>query len=357
MLTNVDNINVQVLEDMIMETKGDFSKDPDLSLLFKTLQLSASALSYDGRQFFSQIFGRLQSIYGPTPCEKSVPSEWESGKCVFMEKLYEMSQKPCVPSFLPISPFLNGPAEQYDRTIDYQKSDSGEVYFNEIMRMKVSNQYVVSLATAKEEVTVWDVYAEKPVRVLKGVMSPNSLKIIDEHRCVILCGRELHIFNLDDGTFVTKLKGVMNQKMPFFGLHDSNHIVALSRNRMYVNLMNLESGDCVTTFKVGEDRFLNSLIVSDNGKILVCGDETQKPFPLLVWDLTSRKLLYDLRIPHHEFITSLSAITKEGHFVCCVCRVSFANSNNGYCSHSHRITTCFLYIGGGRPRPKFYCRV
>jgi WD40 repeat protein len=69
----------------------------------------------------------------------------------------------------------------------------------------------------------------------------------------------------------------------------------------------------------------------------VCGDETQKPFPLLVWNLQSRKLLYDLRIPHHDFITSLSAITYEGtvvvrhlvapnkhsvlsgSYVCCVC--------------------------------------
>lgn len=60
--------------------------------------------------------------------------------------------------------------------------------------------------------------------------------------------------------------GVMNQKMPYFGLHDSSHLVALSRNRMYVNLMNLESGDLVTSFKAGEDRFLNSLLVSGNGK-------------------------------------------------------------------------------------------
>lgn len=47
-------------------------------------------------------------------------------------------------------------------------------------------------------------------------------------------------------------------------------------------------------------------------RILVCGDETQKPFPLLVWSLASRKLLYDLRIPHHDFITSKAAITYEG---------------------------------------------
>ncbi len=37
-------------------------------------------------------------------------------------------------------------------------------------------------------------------------------------------------------------------------------------SRMYVNLMNLDSGDCVTTFKAGEDRFLNSLLVSGDGR-------------------------------------------------------------------------------------------
>lgn len=41
---------------------------------------------------------------------------------------------------------------------------------------------------------------------------------------------------------MNKLKGVMNQKMPYYGLHDQSHLVALSRNRMYVNLMNLETG-------------------------------------------------------------------------------------------------------------------
>ena len=63
-------------------------------------------------------------------------------------------------------------------------------------------------------------------------------------------------------------------------------------------------------------------MVSENGKTCVCGDDSQKPSALLVWDLQMRKLMYDLRIPHHEFITRLAAITKEGHYVSCVCRVS-----------------------------------
>lgn len=115
----------------------------------------------------------------------------------------------------------------------------------------------------------------------------------------------------------------MNQKMPFYGLQQgSDFLVALSRNRMYVNLMSTTTGDLVTTFKVGEDRFLDSLLVSSAGGVCVCGDETQKPFPLLVWDLAARKLIYDLRLPHHEFITRISAISDDGHFVVCACKVS-----------------------------------
>jgi len=115
--------------------------------------------------------------------------------------------------------------------------------------------------------------------------------------------------------------GMMNQKLPLFGLHGDSHVVSLSRNRMYVNLISLENGDCVTTFKVGEDRFLNSLLVSDNGRLLVCGDESKRPCSLLVWDLQAKKLIYDLKMNHHEFITRLSAITGDGTYVACVCKV------------------------------------
>ena len=67
----------------------------------------------------------------------------------------------------------------------------------------------------------------------------------------MLSGRELKIYNFDEGLFVMKLKQIMNQKMPYYGLHNQDHVVALSRDRMYVNMMNLQNGDCVATFKVG----------------------------------------------------------------------------------------------------------
>ncbi|KAH8263526.1 hypothetical protein KR044_010218 [Drosophila immigrans] len=180
--------------------------------------------------------------------------------------------------------------------------------------------YVASMSTERAEICIWDVKNCCRIRQLHGIQQPTAMCPVGNYEAAVLCRREIRVINLDEGKFKVTLKGVMNQKMPYFGQHDQHHLVCLSRNRMYVNLMNLESGDCVTTFKAGEDRFLNSLLVSGDGRILVCGDETQKPFPLLVWHLSQRKLLYDLRIPHHDFVTSLSAITHEGSYVCVVAK-------------------------------------
>ena len=188
---------------------------------------------------------------------------------------------------------------------------------------------MVAVSSMCNEVGVWNIGATslRRARNLKDIPQPKDVKMVDAHRALILCNRELRMYNLDEGSLVTKLKGVMNQKMPFFGVHGERYAVALSRNRMYVNFMNLDTGDLETTFKVGEDRFLNSLLVSANGKVCVCGDETQKPFPLLVWDLTNRKLIYDLRLPHHDFITKLSAISDDGHYVVSVSKVSLLFSH------------------------------
>ncbi|CAG0923958.1 unnamed protein product [Notodromas monacha] len=155
---------------------------------------------------------------------------------------------------------------------------------------------------------------------MRDLQEPKILQLLPgKRKAICLCGRELILIDLAEGKMELKLKGIMNQKLPLFALVDEYHLITLARNRMYLNLINMESGDCISTFKVGEDRFLNSLVVSENGKICVCGDETQKPFPLLVWDLEKRKLVFDLRIPHHEFLTHLMAITKEGHYVACAC--------------------------------------
>ncbi|XP_045540399.1 NACHT and WD repeat domain-containing protein 2 [Papilio machaon] len=281
-----------------------------LDVLKDVFETHSYALDYDHRQFYGLLRTTLEKRKREgIEIESEIVEQW-------MAQVWE----PPVPTFYPVNEDFWKVVENKERRDMSMVEGFDSKSFDLIVRFDTRGKFIATISTEREEICVWDVSRCKLVRKLTGVTHPINLVPIDEYRCVVLCRRELRVYDLDQGKFVVTLKGVMNQKMPYYGLHDASHLVALSRNRMYVNLMNIETGDCVTTFKAGEDRFLNSLLVSGDGRILVCGDETQKPFPLLVWSLTSRKLLYDLRIPHHDFITSKAAITYEGSYVCVVSR-------------------------------------
>ncbi|XP_022252283.1 NACHT and WD repeat domain-containing protein 2-like [Limulus polyphemus] len=299
----------QVLEDIAIY-QSRVPSDSDVLLLQKVIQLSSYALRYDGVQFLSQVYGRLSQIM--------TSSESEKFPCV--RTMFHTASCPPVPSLLPLMPCLYEPNLHQEHYVQETNDVNIGSYFCGFHWLQNDSTHVISFSTQSGEITIWNIYEPAPVRTIKGIIQPKNVKMIDSYRALVLCNRELRVYDLNEGKLLVKLKGVMNQKMAYFGIHSQNYAVALSRNRMYVNMINLGTGDLETTFKVGEDRFLNSLLVSDNGKICVCGDETQKPFPLLVWDLTNRRLLHDLRIPNHEFLTRMSAITSDGHYVACVCR-------------------------------------
>ncbi|XP_059220642.1 uncharacterized protein LOC106089892 isoform X2 [Stomoxys calcitrans] len=256
-------------------------------------------LNYDGFQFYTLFKFYLKSRIREDPSvnDDQIIRSW-------LEATNELE-----------IPFLDIINKSFGEEVKSQRKS-----FDALVNLPHQGFFIASISTEREEICVWDIRKCTRVRVLNGISQPTAICPFGAYDAAVLCRREIKVINLDEGKFKVTLKGVMNQKMPFFGLHDQKHLVCLSRNRMYVNLMNLESGDCITTFKAGEDRFLNSLLVSGDGRILVCGDETQKPFPLLVWHLSQRKLLYDLRIPHHDFLTALSAITHEGSYVCVVAK-------------------------------------
>lgn len=62
------------------------------------------------------------------------------------------------------------------------------------------------------------------MRELKGVPQPTSICPVGEYGVAVLCKREIRVIDLDEGKFKVTLKGVMNQKMPYFGLHDAKHL-------------------------------------------------------------------------------------------------------------------------------------
>lgn len=314
-----------------LEARKSSSND-ETSYLIQFIRQSVYPLRYDGRQIYSQIYCRAFDIQ-------------KSGKVMKSKKLNDIlnaAQSPPVRSLLPVSEasvnsFIRSRIGQISTpsqsagsnstgvigklSVSSQQSATARSHLKQmIFTIKDNHRHVVAIFPERGTLLVWDLYEEKAVRTISNIDSPRDLRMIDQKRAVILCNRELRVYDLDSGILLTKLKGVMNQKMPFFEIFGDNYVIALARNRMCVNMLNLNNGELETTFKVGEDRFLNSLLVSADGGVCVCGDETQKPFPLLVWNLNERRLMYDLRLERHEFITRMSAISDDGHFVVSVCK-------------------------------------
>jgi len=339
--------------------KGSQSNDELISLV-KFISQSVFPLRYDGNQIYSQIYCRSY---------EASKSAAKSKSRKFNEILSQASNPPIrnllpasdasIDSFVKTRIGLNSPpkATMSSNSIISNQSNSNTQQQSSIVpspaqsslratalpnqqpqsRQKIftindNHKHVIVIFPDRNCISIWDIFEEKAVRVINNVDQPRDLRMIDQKRAVVLCNRELRVYDLDSGQLLTKLKGVMNQKMPYFEVFAQQYVIALARNRMYVNMLNLETGELETTFKVGEDRFLNSLLVSANGGICVCGDETQKPFPLLVWNLNERRLMYDLRLDRHEFITRMSAISDDGHFVVSVCKQLGSGTADGLSS-------------------------
>ncbi|XP_019640117.1 PREDICTED: NACHT domain- and WD repeat-containing protein 1-like [Branchiostoma belcheri] len=296
----------------------------DLCLLSAVLQQSAEALSYDGRQFCVQVVERLVDVMKstskdrfPVMCNMFKSASGSPCRQFTTSKVF---LKQVAPPSSSSGKSRNGTTFEKAEEEEGNSVDPAGDILTGLFVVKDDPDHVISVSIATGEIRLWDVHSQTPVQVIPGVDQPRQVCCINARHIVVLCNRQLQVYDLEAGKLETTLKGIMNATMPYFGIHDSDHVVALSRNRMYVNVINVTSGDVVSTFKAGEDRFLNSLLISSNGETVVCGDETQKPSPLLVWDLINRKLVHDLRIMGHEFNARLSAITNNGKYVASCCK-------------------------------------
>ena len=245
--------------------------------------------------------------------------------------------------------YLNHVVFNIQQKID--QPDNKYLYFSHVKF--INRNMILTLSEFSNQINVYKVNKNDSLELIRSIKlnkSPRDIKLFNKNRVVVLVERNLHLFDLNRCIHLLDLNSTMNPNVPLFEIHDTNHVVLLARNRLSIILMRvplekieskLESikeeddqmdkrnddikinSEDMFLFKVGEDRYLNSLLVSRNGQVMVCGDEVQKPFPLLVWNLSQRKLVYDLRQAKHEFITSIQAIGSSGRYVVCACQVSF----------------------------------
>ena len=248
----------QMLEDLSMHQRTLSESDKQLELLENLVQLSSYALRSDGSQFFSQMYGRMKSPFSNSDISSEYPA---------IKSIYDTSCKPPLSCLLPLGHCLKEPSMLQvtancngDLNSSPESPNSKSFPFTGLYTIKEDKAHAVSISSDSNEIIVWNIYEQCAVRRFTNINQPKDIKMIDSHRALVLCNRELKVYHLDQGTLLVKLKGVMNQKMPYYGLHNENYAVSLSRNRMYVNMTNLNTGDLETTFKVGEDRYIACLL-------------------------------------------------------------------------------------------------
>ncbi|XP_076449436.1 NACHT and WD repeat domain-containing protein 2-like [Babylonia areolata] len=319
---------VQLLDDLQMAKSTAASMSMELSWLQMLVARYASSLNVSGHHLRTHLYMEIseQSLEQNSKMDDVRQVSFSDA----MSKLYTTITKSSVPFLVfnqrPLGPKICSGSD-LSSNVDTAAANQPPC-LNGFFSYGTDGSRVISISTLAGEIIVWDTESNRAVQTMKNIEKPSDLVFLDAQKIVVLCNRQLKAFHLETGELFSNIRGMLNIKMPYFHVRDSNTVIVLARNRMSVNVLDVNSGQIHATFKAGEDRFLNSLLVSGNGKMLVCGDETQKPSPLLVWELGQTKLLYDLRMQQHEFITSIADITHNGHFVACACRGVYDTANN-----------------------------
>lgn len=170
------------------------------------------------------MYGHLSAIFGSregkTSDLKKKPSpagpNWESPEGYkFVNELYEVCCHPPVLSLLPLQPLVGGSTEAegaknvIDKLSVSAASSAVEVEdldqlcrFDMVTRLVENPDYVVTVSTEREEISVWDVHDAVPVRTLVGVTHPINLKAIDDTRYAYGTVHFNDIAETQEGTFL-----------------------------------------------------------------------------------------------------------------------------------------------------------
>ena len=214
----------------LVEQKQD--GDKDVACLFLILKDLAPLLTTSPDHFMGQF--HVRSSHGLL----KIPNN-----CAKMRTLVKTTKETAFPYLMPTTTV---PLELRTQNQEFEQ----EHHIIKLRTMKDDPNHIISLS--KTQLKVWNIYSRECVRTFENLKEPKDVKMVNSIHAVVLCGRELIIYNLDNGHLITKLKGLLNVKMPYFGIHNQDNVMALSRNRMCANMMNTETGDMLATFKVKE---------------------------------------------------------------------------------------------------------
>ncbi|XP_075251094.1 uncharacterized protein LOC142343219 [Convolutriloba macropyga] len=303
----IGTVSPQIYTEYIKcQEKGE--SEADFTMLVEALQYSQYSLTLAANVTYKSEFYSFLN-------QKKSAGELEESKHPFCWKvLQQVSSCPTVPKVSPAKAEVDeASATMRPRTIKmitWLNAEGAKDF------MFVLSENQSPSATPKGRLEVIRVADMKIVRRIDMTKIPVDVKNIDLTSCVVNTERILKWIDLDEGALKVQLKSQLNIDYQCYGVQSPDQIVAMSRNKMYVNGVQLSTNKTNFSFKVGEDRFLNSLLLAPDGSYCACGDTVQKPMPLLIWDLKQKILIHDIRLHDHEFDMQLAMVSN--HYIAVV---------------------------------------
>ncbi|KFM57174.1 NACHT and WD repeat domain-containing protein 1, partial [Stegodyphus mimosarum] len=190
----------QLLEDISGYVKTLSEIDKQIELLENFVHLSSYALRSDGSQFFAQMYGRLRNFFSNSENASHYPA---------IKSMYDTSCKPPLSSLLPIGsclkepgtavPLTNCNSEHKTNSPNTESPNEKSFPFTGLYTIKEDKAHAVSISSETNEIVVWNIYEQAAVRRMTGINQPKDIKMIDVHRALVLCNRELKVYHLDQG--------------------------------------------------------------------------------------------------------------------------------------------------------------
>ena len=215
---------------------------------------------------------------------------------------------------------------------------------------------VITKSKTPGPICVWNLSSCQVIRTLNNTNADEVL-VVDETRAVIRSGTKLALIDLQEGKLIKHMRSDFPAKTDKVHRHASSlykrrdlalrlaespravstsvkfsdcalvgttHVLILSKDRLYLKLASLETGELVTKLKAGQDAVIETVMVSGNGLVAVCSCENA---PLIVWDLREKSKRYTLEISGHYPRLTTADISSNGHYLVDVVKLDKAHKS------------------------------
>ena len=240
------------------------------------------------------------------------------------------------------------------RVWDLEPQEGSEVNFEDNKDVNSIQQLVLIKSSVQKQVItksktpgpicVWNTSSCQVIRTLSNTNADEVL-VVDDTRAVIRSGTKLAIIDLQEGKLIKHMRSDFPAKTDKVHRHASSlykrrdlalrlaespravptslkfsdcalvgstHVLILSKDRLYLKLASLETGELVTKLKGGQNAIIETVMVSGNGLVAVCSCENA---PLIVWDLREKAKRYTLEISGHYPRLTTADISFNGHYL------------------------------------------